>query len=189
MLPMPLNSSTCRGCAADLDGWGYHILACTRTGMIKRRAVLPELAWVQICTEAGGSVKHRPLLNSLAVPRVPPDDGRELDLVVGRLAIYGGKTVIRDVSLRSPLSAEGIPKNGAQRTAGSTFRGAYRDKARTYPELGGEHSNFTFEVLACEVGGHLSPECHSLIGQLVKCHASVHLVHLRGFAKNVYKRR
>ena len=79
MLPVPLNSSTCRGCAADLDGWGYHILACTRTGMIKRRAILPELVWVQICTEARGSVKHRSLLSSLAVPKVPRDDGRELD--------------------------------------------------------------------------------------------------------------
>ena len=189
LLEVPLSNLVCRGCKRASGARGHHSLACNRTGMIKRRALLPELAWVQICTEAGGSVKHRPLLNSLAIPRVSPDDGRELDLVVGRLVIFGGKTVIGDVSLRSPLSAEGEPKNGAERLAGSTFRGAYRDKANAYPELCGEHSNFTFEVLACEVGGHLSPECHTLIRQLVKCRASVHPVHLRGFVKNKYKRR
>ena len=157
--------------------------------MIKRRSLLPELAWVQICSEAGGCVKHRPKLNSLAIPGVSPDDGRELDVVVGRLPLYGGKTIIGDASLRSPLSAEGVPKNHAERCAGSTFQGAYNDKARNYPELCGEHSSFKFLVLASEVGGHLSVECHELIRQLVKCRASYHAPHLRPFIKNMYKRR
>ena len=189
MFPVPLSNKSCRGCSASLDAFGHHSLACTRTSMIKRRALVPELTWVQVCSEAGGSVKHRPLLNSLAIPGVAPDDGRELDLVVGRLPIYGGKTVIGDVSLRSPLSAAGAPKNGAQNEAGSTFHGARMDKARAYPELCGEHSNFTFLVLACEVGGHFSEECHALIRQLVMCRAAVHPEHLRPFVKNMYKRR
>ena len=109
--------------------------------MIKRRALLPELAWVQICTEAGGCVKHRPLLNTLAVPGVSPHDGRELDLVVGRLAFYGGKTVIGDVTLRSPLSMEGQPKNYAEVEPGSTFHGARLNKNGAYPELVGEHTH------------------------------------------------
>ena len=103
--------------------------------MIKRRALLPELAWVQICSEAGGAVKHRPLLRSLAIPAVPPDDGRELDLVVGRLPVYGGKTIIGDVTLRSPLSGEGAPRFNAHREAGATFHNARLDKANAYPEL------------------------------------------------------
>ena len=160
-----------------------------RTGLVKRRALLPELAWVQICSEAGGSVKHRPLLNTLAVPGVPPSDNRELDIVVERLPICGGKTVIGDVTLRSPLSAQGVPKNGAEKDAGSTFHGARLNKANAYPELQGDHPHFQFLLLGCEVGGHLSEECHSLIKQLVTCRASFHPVHLRPFLKNMYKRR
>ena len=189
LLEVPLCNATCRGCSGRLDCYGHHILACNRTGMIKRRSLLPELAWVQVCSEAGGCVKHRPLLNTLAVPGVSPNDGRELDLVVGRLDIFGGKTVVGDVTLRSPLSMEGQPKNHAEREAGSTFHGARLSKRGAYPELVGEHPHFQFLVLACEVGGHLSEECHSLLKQLVKCRASVHPAHLRPFVKNMFKRR
>ena len=157
--------------------------------MIKRRAILPELAWVQICSEAGDSTKHHPRVNSLAIPGVSPADERELDLFVGRLPIFGGKTVLGDVTLRSPLTAEGAPKNGAHREAGSTFHTARLDKARAHPELMSAESRFQFLVLACEVGGHLSEECHTLIGQLVTYKAASSPDHLRRFVKGMFRRR
>ena len=189
MLRVPLSVAECASCSICLDGFGHHVLACTRTGLIKRGALLPELAWVQICTEAGGSVKHRPKLNSLAFPGVAAEDGRELDIVVGRLPIFGGKTVLGDATLRSPLSAEGVPKHRAEDEAGSTFHGARLDKARTYPELNVQQPHFTFLVLACEVGGHLSEECHSLLKQLATCKATSHPIHVRASVKAMYKRR
>ena len=189
LLPAPLCQRSCKGCSKDLDEYGHHLLACTRTGMIKRRAILPELAWVQICSEAGGTTKHRPRVNSLAIPGVSPADERELDLFVGRLPIFGGKSVVGDVTLRYPLTAEGAPKNGAQREAGSTFHTARLDKARAYPELMSADSRFQFLVLACEVGGHLSEECHTLLDQLVMFKAASSPDHLRRFVKGMYRRR
>ena len=144
---------------------------------------------MRVCSEAGGCTKHRPLLNTLAVPSVSPTDRRELDLVVSRLAILESRTVIGDVTLRSPMSMESLPKNHAKSEKGSTFHDARLTKRTTYPELIGEHPHFEFLVLACEVGGHLSVECHQLLKQLVKCRASVHPPHLRPFFKNMYKRR
>ena len=157
--------------------------------MIKRRALFPEFAWVQICSEARGAVEHRPLLRSLAIPAVPPDDGREPNLVVGRLPIYGGKTIIGDVTLRSPLSGVGAPRFDAHREAGATFHNARLDKASAYPELMQPSSNFKFVVLACELGGHLSEECHTLMRQLVRHRTSLLPRHLRPFAAKMQQRR
>ena len=132
----------CRG------GFSHHVLACTRTGLIERRACLLELAWVQICTEAGGSVKHRPKLNSLAFPGVAAEDGRELDIAVGRLPIFGGKTVLGDATLRSPLSAEGVPKHRAKHEAGFTFHGARLAKDVSGRILSSMWSNLTSRFLS-----------------------------------------
>ena len=129
------------------------------------------------------------LVSLRAASEILRTDAAEIPSWNGRLAIYGGKTVIGDVTLRSPLSAEGVPKNRAENEPGSTFHGARLDKLRMYPELSGEHSHFQFLVLGSEIGGHLSEECHTLIKQLVSCRASVHPVHLRPFIKNMYKRR
>ena len=110
-------------------------------------------------------------------------------MVAGRLPILGGKTVVGDVTLRSPLSALGVPKNHAEKEAGSTFHQARLDKAVTYPELMSQESHFEFLVLACEVGGHLSSECHDLLGQLVTYKAAAQPEHLRPFVKGMYRRR
>ena len=94
-----------------------------------------------------------------------------------------------DVTLGSSLSALGLPRKCAEKDAGSTFHGARLNKASMYPELQGDRPHFQFLVLGCEIGGHLSEECHTLIKQLVMCRASLHPVHLRPFIKNMYKRR
>ena len=50
-------------------------------------------------------------------------------------------------------------------------------------------SRFQFLVVACEVGGHLSEECHTLIGQLVTYKAASSPDHLRRFVKGMFRRR
>lgn len=109
--------------------------------------------------------------------------------MVGRFAICGSKTIIGDVTLCSPLSMDGVLKNHVESETGSTFHGVRLSKHGDYPELVGEHPHFQFLVLACEVGGHLSEECHTLLKQLVKCRASFHPAQLRPFFKNMFKRR
>ena len=172
-----------------MDEFGHHVLACTRTGWLKRRSAIHELAWVQIAHEAWATVKHRPRLNALGVPDVSDDDFRELDVVISRLPIYGGKTVLADATLRSPLTGTGVARAGASHEAGSTFHGARLDKARAYPELHVQQSRFAFLVLASETGGKSSDECHALIAQLARARASFHHDAVRASTKAMYTRR
>ena len=57
-LPMPLAGSHCKSCRATLDEWGHHMLSCTRSGWLKRRATGLEKAWVQVLAEAGANAQH-----------------------------------------------------------------------------------------------------------------------------------
>ena len=88
--------------------------------------------------------------------------------------MFGGKTIIGDATLRSPLSGLGAPHPGAASTDGSTFANARRDKAAAYPELAQDGVRHKFLVLASEVGGRFSQECTDLVRQLLlhKCAGS-----------------
>ena len=144
---------------------------------------------VQIASEAKATVKHRPKLNTLGVRNVLPSDQRELDLVVSRLPIYGGKTVLGDATLRSPLTGSGDARPHASSESGATFHGARVDKASAHPELHVPQCRFAFLVLASEIGGHCSSECHALIKQLANARANLHQESTRTTAKAMYTRR
>ena len=96
-----------------------------------------EQAWRQVLREAGAHVNDassKPLLRNLNIPGILPSDGRQLDILatgIGRVPLCA------DVTLRSPLSAMGFPHSQAADVDGSTFKTAYSDKARQYPELSG----------------------------------------------------
>ena len=75
-LELPLAGSTCKACSEPLDALGHHLLSCTRSGWLKRRATGLEKAWVQVLSEAGANAQHRPLLRDLAVPGVLDTDSR-----------------------------------------------------------------------------------------------------------------
>ena len=51
-LPLPVGPSergqSGHGCGRRLDAWGDHALACTRTGLLARRAKLVERAWMAV---------------------------------------------------------------------------------------------------------------------------------------------
>ena len=129
-------------------------------------------AWVQVLREAGAASSHRPLLRDLAVPDVADTDSRQLDIVAGGLSIYGGRTIVGDATLRSPISSRGDAQGVAATTDGATFPGARRDKATAYPELVLPSARHKFLVLASEVGGRFSEECVNLVPQLVNNKAS-----------------
>ena len=173
-LPLPSGPDHCPGCGATLDEWGHHALACPRTGWLKRRATGLEQAWVQVCREAGAAAAHRPLLRDLAVPGILPSDTRQLDVVAGGLPLYGGRTIVGDATLRSPLSGAGCARFGAATQDGATFPRAREDKAATYWELLTEaaRARVVFLTLASEVGGRFSAEAVDLVRQLARHRAS-----------------
>ena len=64
---------------------GDHALACTRSGLLARRAKLVEQAWLAVCREAVGAEGHvvpQQWLSHTSAPGVPTSDRRRLDLVV-----------------------------------------------------------------------------------------------------------
>ena len=126
---------------------------------------------MQVLQKAGANARHRPLLRDLAIPGILDTDTRQLDVVAGGLSLYGGRTIVGDATLRSPLSGTGTPHGVAATTDGATFPQARRDKATTYPELATENARHKFLVLGTEIGGRFSIECIDLVRKLVttKC--------------------
>ena len=176
-LELPLAGSACKACSEELDAFGHHLLSCTRSGWLKRRAAGLEKAWVQVLSEAGANAQHRPLLRDLAIPGVLDTDSRQLDLVASGLFFFGGKRIVGDATLRSPVSSRGVPhgqtstQGGAATTDGFIFAQARRDKAVAYPELAAETARHKFLVLGTEVGGRFSEECVDLIRKCVELKA------------------
>ena len=99
-----------------------------QTGRVTRRALLHEQAIQQILREAGASTRHRPLRRDLAVPGIAPADARKLDVVASGLPLYGGRTIVVDATLRSPLIGSGMRRFNSHVEDGATFAQAVRDK-------------------------------------------------------------
>ena len=162
MQPLPLSVVSCT-CGAHLDPWGIHLQACMQTGRVSRRAVLQEQALWQVLRETGATARHRPFLRDLSVPGVLGTDARRLDVVASGLPVYGGRTLVIDATLRSPLTGAGHVRFDAHLTDGATFTQARLDKEHKYPELASQGSRLKFLVAAAEVGGRYNDEVVDLI--------------------------
>ena len=140
------------GCGREGDVLGDHRVSCARSGLLARRALAVEQAWVRVAREAvspEGRVVPQQWLSRTTAPGVSPDDRRRLDLVVHG-ATERGKTLCCDATLASPVRSDGRPHAGAADRALST---AERRKRTRYPELG-QPGPQCLVVLAAEVGGH-----------------------------------
>ena len=119
-----------------MDAFGDHALACTRTGLIARRA------------------------------KIADDDRRRLDFV-----LYGatrrGEALCCDVTLVSPLRADGMPQPGSRDRDGAAIEVARRRKLARYPELARPGPQ-RLVVLASEVGGRWGSQAHDLLRRLVR---------------------
>ena len=96
---------------------------------------------------------------------VDPTDARQIDVLASGLPLHMGRPLFCDVSLRSPLAADGSPHPGATTTDGATFRQAQRDKHRKYADVAAD-SRTELVVLAAEVGGRWNQESLDLVRQL-----------------------
>ena len=165
-LPLPLAAARCggggeAGCGARVDELGDHRAACARSGLLARRAPLLERAWVRVAREAVGAegrvVPQQWVLHTTAVG-IPADDRRRLDFV-----LYGatrrGEALCCDVTLVSPLRADGMPQPGSRDRDGAAIEVARRRKLARYPELARPGPQ-RLVVLASEVGGRWGSEAH-----------------------------
>ena len=188
MQPLPLSVVSCT-CGAHLDPWGIHLQACMQTGRVSRRAVLQEQALWQVLRETGATARHRPFLRDLSVPGVLGTDARRLDVVASGLPVYGGRTLVIDATLRSPLTGAGHVRFDAHLTDGATFTQARLDKEHKYPELASQGSRLKFLVAAAEVGGRYNDEVVDLVRQLVAHRASLFAPCLRQSMRVILARR
>ena len=125
------------GCGCEADVLGDHRVSCPRSGLLARRALAVEQAWVRVAREAvgpGGRVVPQQWLSRTTAPGVSPDDRRRLDLVV-----YGaterGETRCCDATLVGPVRSDGRPHAGAADRDGVALSTAERRKRTRYAEL------------------------------------------------------
>ena len=166
-LPLLLGARRCHGrhCGLSLDRYGDHLAACSKTGLLQRRAKPLERAWTQVLSEAGGRVVPQQLLKDMDLALHAADDGRRVDVVAYGLPVFGGLPLCADATLVSPLHSDGKPWRGADAENGLRLRAARRRKEVTYPELVGS-SRAKLVVLGHEVGGRCAPEALRLLQRL-----------------------
>ena len=88
----------------------------------------------QVCREAGARVRTNVFLRDLNVA-VPPGDERRIEVIASGLPVYGGSQLAIDITMRSPLHANGSHKTAADWEDGATAKRARGDKELNYPEL------------------------------------------------------
>ena len=190
-LPLPLCASRCGppGCGGEVDAFGDHALACTRTGLIARRAKIVERAWVRVAREAvgpDGQVVPQQWLAHTTAPNVRSDDRRRLDLVVYGATPLGG-ALCCDATLVSPLTRTGLPQPCAAAHDGAALRVAERRKRAAYPELSSGPQQLV--VLGSEVGGRWNAGAHQLVRDLVRVRAQRAPPAVRSAASSAWARR
>ena len=194
-LPLALADHRCggdgsAGCGAVVDPYGDHRAACARSGHLARRAPLIEQAWVRVCREAlggEGRVVPQQWLARTTAPGVREDDRRRLDLVVYG-ATCNGTALCCDVTLVSPLRADGNPHPRTARENGAALLRARRRKWERYPELLRPGPQRLI-VLACELGGRWAAECGALIRDLLRVRAPRAPTALRHASRAGWERR
>lgn len=117
--PLSLTTARCEGCGQTIDERGDHLSSCMRSGRVKLRATPVERIVAQICRKAGARVRINTLLRDLNLA-VRGDDERRLEVVACGLPVMGGSQLAIDVTLRSPLTSEGMPRSQADWLDGAT---------------------------------------------------------------------
>ena len=98
------------------------------------RALPIERTLARVCREAGASVRCNCRLRDMNVT-VRADDERVLEVLVSGLLLHHGAPLAVDITLRSALSAAGLPSPSAAHVNSAALARARRDKERKYGEL------------------------------------------------------
>ena len=176
-----------RHCRHFCDAFGDHLAACSRSGLLQRRALPLERIWRRIFCEAGARVVPQQMLRDLDLS-VQAEDGRRIDVVGFDLPLHGGVPLCGDATMVSPLHADGTARRGAHDTDGLVLRAARKRKATQYPELV-EGDGGRLVLLGCEVGGRWAPETLRILWRLAKHRAQRAPALLRKSAQHAWHRR
>ena len=185
-MPLGLTSRYCEGCGDALDEHGVHRAACTRTGRLRSRAVPLERTLARVCREAGATVRQNALLRNMNIS-VSATDRRQIEVLADGLSLKRGAQLAVDITLRSPVCADGRPRPGAHCKDGAVANGARADKERKYPELLAGRCSLV--VVALETGGRWSTEALEFIDDLARAKSREAPPLLRFSTSLAYRRR
>ena len=168
-LPLGLTDAMCpgRACGRPLDEYGIHLLSCSFSGRLVARARPLERAWAQVAQEAGARVRQQVRVASLNFSMTQVNDSRTIDFVAFGLPVHGGLPLCCDPTLRSPLTADGYQRPGANSNGDATLDLADRAKRSRYADLEAS-DRCRLLPLACTTGGRWSSECIDLVRRLVR---------------------
>ena len=186
-LPLPLMISRCAGCGFVLDERGFHCSACTKSGLLRKRASPTEKMLARICREAGSVVKTNVLLRDLNIT-CPAKDQRQIEVIANGLPCYNGAQLAVDMTLRSSISAKGEARGRAAYENGHIADAARRDKEQKYPELL-TSKRCRLIVVALEIGGRWSSEAWDFFENLAWARSRSSTPLLRRAAMLAWQRR
>ena len=115
-------------------------------------------------------------------------DGRALEIVATGLPLARGVPLGVDVTMVSPLHADGQPWARADVARGVAVQRGERAKESTYPELVGSEV-VALTTLACETGGRWSDACVDVIAALAAARARTAPKFLQVSARLAFERR
>ena len=107
-LPLLVSEARCE-CGLSVDGHGRHRAACPHSGRLRTRASAPERTLARVCREAGASVRFNAKLVDMNIA-VPADDARAVEVLASGLPLFHGAQLAVDITLRSALTATGLPR-------------------------------------------------------------------------------
>ena len=175
-------------CACKLDAPGDHAAACPKSGRLKLRSIPLERIWRRIFREAGARVRDDVLLADTALPNIDPADGRKIEIVATGLPIQHGIPVGVDITMVSPLHADGTPFPEAATTPGSAFKRAIKKKHDTYPEMV-DSDILRLMVIALETGGRMNRTALEFLDQAAAAKARSAPGPLRASMARVWRSR
>ena len=192
-LPILADHEHCEGrtCQSQLDRFGHHRSACTRTGRIHGRHAAAIAPWRQVLHEAGYQVRSERLLRDTHVATDVADQ-RRMDLVAAPgargLGARRGVALFLDVTIVSVLTAAGAPRPSTTNADGAALRQIIAAKRRRYADVRAT-SGASFLVLGCEAYGRWSEDAISLMRELVALKAREAPALLRASARHAWSSR
>ena len=172
-------------CRQRLDAYGDHRSSCMRTGRVHGRHAAACTPWKQVFSESGYRVSTGRLLHNTNLA-VADGDQRRMDLIAApgsrSCGAYRGLPLFCDVTVVSPLTAQGAPRPGAANHDGKCLEAAMTKKRNTYRDVVRSESAH-FIVLGSEVFGRWCPEAAALVRDLANLKAREAPPALRGAAR------
>ena len=156
-------------CGSPFDVWGRHRAACPRSGRLRARAVGPERSLARVCREAGATVRCHVKLRDMNVA-VSAQDERAIEVLASGLHLHLRGQLAVDVTMRCPLTAQGLASPGAAHINGAALLIARRDKELKYHELVAGN-RCALVVVPVETGGRWSSEAVDFVSSLAGARA------------------